>query len=283
MNENNNNNNNNNNYVMPEKVDLSKVNVNQNNNNMLNRERDNIVSATIQANQAINQNQASSVNNAIKVQKRNPIVNFLIVLVLFIGAGYLAYLGYRLTSKYIEADDAKHSTTSSTTTKANPFPTYVYKRDIARKFQNDTMTLILVPVTHDFSYRYILFTKNDEGIINKEEGTYDLKNNTLGLNSTDGNYRLFIVDDHNLSCDGVALEMYDSEMKYYKYQDDNSTIILLLNGAIKYELAYYYNNGVFSLYNYTEDASSITLENGEVFTKSGFTVINNGYTLEMGN
>lgn len=282
MNNNNNQNNNNNNYVTPEKVDLSKVTVNQN-DNMLNRERDNIVSATIQANQAINTNQARDVNNAIKVKKHNPIISFIIVITLFALAGFLSYLGYRLISKYITTSDAKYTTTTTTTTKANPFPKYVYNREIARKFQNDNMVLILAPTQKDFSYRYILFTKNDAGIIHKEEGAYDLKNSSLGLNSTDGNYRLFTVNDNYLFCDGIELEMADTEMKYYQYQDDASSKLLLINGAIKYELAYYYDGGVHGLHSYTEDATSITLDNGMVFSKQGFTVENNGFTFEMGS
>ena len=72
-----------NNIVNPELVDLNKVQV-ENQDNMLNRERSNIVSASIQANNAIDEKKALDVNNEIKIKKVNPIVKILVIIFAFI-------------------------------------------------------------------------------------------------------------------------------------------------------------------------------------------------------
>ena len=111
----NDNNSQNKNYVTPEKVDLTKVEVNQENKGALNRERDNIISASIQANEAIDEKSAAVVNNTIKVKKRNPFISLLIGLFFISIAGVLAYFGFRLLEDYIKKDDAKYTTTTTTT------------------------------------------------------------------------------------------------------------------------------------------------------------------------
>ena len=76
---NNNNQNNNDNIVTPTQVNLNNVQVDPNQDNFLNRERENIVSATIQANQAIDKTQAKEVNNEFKIKKNNSLVATLII------------------------------------------------------------------------------------------------------------------------------------------------------------------------------------------------------------
>ena len=147
----NDNNNQNKNYVTPEKVDLTKVEINQENKGALNRERDNIISTSIQANEAIDEKSAAVVNNTIKVKKRNPFVSLLIGLFFISIAGILAYFGFRLLEDYIKKDDAKYTTTTTTTKKVNFFENYTYDETKLRKYQNENSILILFPNTFSIS------------------------------------------------------------------------------------------------------------------------------------
>ena len=90
-----------NNIVNPELVDLNKVQVN-NQDNMLNRERSNIVSASIQANNAIDEKKALDVNNEIKLKKVNPIVKILVIIFAFILAGIGIFYAMNLVNKIMK-------------------------------------------------------------------------------------------------------------------------------------------------------------------------------------
>ena len=72
-----------NNIVNPELVDLNKVQVDKQ-DNMLNRERSNIVSASIQANNAIDEKKALDVNNEINIIRVNRILIILVIIFSFI-------------------------------------------------------------------------------------------------------------------------------------------------------------------------------------------------------
>ena len=76
---NNNENNNNNNIVKPIQVNTNNTNTNYSQDNFLNRERENIVSATIQANQSINKTEAKEVNNEIKIKKLYQVLKYIVL------------------------------------------------------------------------------------------------------------------------------------------------------------------------------------------------------------
>ena len=280
---NDNQNNEKNNYVIPESVDLSKVNVDTKEDNSLNRERDNIISASIQANQSINEESAIKVNDSIKVEKRNPIVSLFIGILLIGFAAFLAFLGYKLLSEYIKKDDTKYTTTTTTTHEVNHFYEYISNFSILRKFQNDNNILILLPRMSSNIDRYIYFSISSNGIINKEEGTYNIKNEVIGLASTLDDYKTFILSDKALVADGVILNMYDQEVKYYRSNSDTTTKLLIINGTSLNEIAYYYEDDNYGFHNYIETGQSITLDNGQVFTKTENDIINNGETFKYVN
>lgn len=279
---NNNNNNQNNNYVTPEKVDLSKVTVDQTNATMINRERDNIISATIQANEAIDEKKAKTVNNSIKVRKRNPIVSLLIGL-FFIGvAGGLAFAGYRLLDDFIQKDDAKHTTTTTTTQKVNNFELYVFDKTRLRKFQGNDQILILLPTLTQNDLRYIYITTSASGIIKREEGTYTIQNRFITLTSTEATHSKFEIQESALEYGDLTLNMYDQEVKYYVKKSPEIESLLIINGTANNTFAYMYELGNHNFYDFTESATDITLVNGPVFVKEGININNNGNIYEYG-
>lgn len=281
---NNNNNNKQNNYVTPEQVDLSKVNVDQTNKGALNRERDNIISATIQANDAINEGEAKIVNNAIKIKKRNPILTFLVGLIAISLAGGGAYLGYKLMDDYLVAQDNKTTTTTTTIQAINHVAVYTNNRNKVRKYQNDDTILILTPKISGLVDTYIYLKKNDEGIISQEVGTYNINEETLDLIGNNGEHHVFVISNKGLVTDGVTLGMYDSEMKYYTYSNETTAELLVLNATLNSEIAYYVStNGVNGLFKFTETNDTISLDNGSIFTKNGMSIEANGITLNLNN
>ena len=268
----NDNNNQNKNYVTPEKVDLTKVEINQENKGALNRERDNIISASIQANQAIDEKSAAVVNNTIKVKKRNPFVSLLIGLFFISIAGILAYFGFRLLEDYIKKDDAKYTTTTTTTKEVNFFENYTYDETKLRKYQNENSILILFPKMAFNNYRYIYTEKDESGVIKYEEGTYNIQNKTIKLVSSEATSNTFNIGESSLEYGEQQLSMYDQELKYYIKQNQEIESILIINGTVDNSFAYYYelDNHFFS--EFTESLTDITLNNGVIFNKSGNTL-----------
>lgn len=264
----------NNNYVIPTKVDLDKVNVN-NQDNALNRERDNIISASIQANQAINEKQAKTVNNTIKLKKRNPLVSLLIG-VFFIGiAGALTYGVYLLTSNYLKKEEEKYTTTTTTTARVNYFQNYITNFKTLRKFQNENTILLLLPDLAGGLKRYIMVNTSENGIISETYGTYNIVNGELSLVGQDNTYKSLTVGESSLESATFNLDMYDQEIKYYVVNNPEIEQMLIINGTLANEFACLVNNEVFSFFKYTETYDAITLDNGQVFTKQGNSVINN--------
>lgn len=273
-----NNNNQNNNYVTPEKVDLTNVNVENNNNGTLNRERDNIVSATIQANASIDETSAKTVNNTIKVKKKNPALSLLVGVLFIAVACILAYFGYRLLEGYIKYDDAKHTTTTTTTKKVNYFANYTYDLTKLRKFQNATSILILMPELKNGILRYIYTEKDGNNIITEEEGTYNITDKTIYLTSDSFTEKTLTIEESSLRNNEIKFSMYDQEYKYYVNKTDGIEGLLIVNATLNETFAYLYDNNIHEFSNYTETSTDITLNNGHVFVKSGTDLLINNIT-----
>lgn len=275
MNENNNDNQNKN-YVIPDKVDLSKVTVDKSNDGSLNRERDNIISASIQANQAIDEKRAKDVNNTIKVKKKNPIISLLVGLFFICLAGILTFFCFKLIKNYIKRDDAKHTTTTTTTEKVNYFQKYAYDFGKMRKFQNDNTILILFPLLASNEYHYIYASKDVSGILKTEEGTYNIQDKQIALIKSDGTENIFYIGESNLSYGETSLSMYDQEFKYYINENEERNSLLVLNANVNASFAYYYDSSNNTFAEFTETQNDISLSNGYIFTKTGTTLEFNG-------
>ncbi len=274
----NDNKNQNKNYVIPEKVDLEKVKVENNNNGALNRERDNIISASIQANQAIDEKSAKDVNNTIKVHKKHPLVNILIGLFFIALAGVLTFFGLKLVKGYIKYDDARHTTEKTTTEKINYFQKYVYDNERMRKFQNDNTILILLPTLASNEYKYIYANKDVDGILKTEEGTYNIQNKQISLFNSESIENTFFIGDSNISYGELSLAMYDQEFKYYISKNDGIDSLLVLNAKVDSSFAYFSDSNNHMFANFTETQNDISLSNGYIFNKVGTNLEFNGLT-----
>ena len=132
-----------NNIVNPELVDLNKVQVDKQ-DNMLNRERSNIVSASIQANNAIDEKKALDVNNEIKIKKVNPIVKILVIIFAFIFAGIGIYYAMKLVNKIMTYDDPVTTTTTKViTTPISKIANYTTNTNIIRKYQSQNHIFLI--------------------------------------------------------------------------------------------------------------------------------------------
>lgn len=261
-----------NNIVNPELVDLNKVQVDKQ-DNMLNRERSNIVSASIQANNAIDEKKALDVNNEIKIKKVNPIVKILVIIFAFILAGIGIYYAMKLVNKIMTYDDPVTTTTTKViTTPISKIANYTNNTNIIRKYQSQNHILLLAPTIND-KMNYLYLEINEFAVLNVYQGTYNIIDE--GINSD----RFTLLYGENALLNGdERLEQFDTEFKAYMNKEKNK--ILIINGTPKYEYAMYIDNDIIVSSKFNETEESINLETGEVFTKNNMMVTINNDTLE---
>lgn len=280
----NNENNNNNNYVAPKSVDLNKANLDEA-SDILNRERTNIVSATLQANSAINVQEAKEVNNAIKVKKKNPIVNALIVLICLAIGGILIFFVIKYSKEFI--DSGENKTTTTTTTSLNLHTkVFNYLNDLTkvRKFETSSRILFLLPEDLDIvnnNLYYFSIDKNETSVINQSYGTYTIVDESLVLDTNE----LFNITEGGISNNNVILNIYDDEYKYYYSKSEGYNSLLLINGTLRCETSLYLTSDAIStniiVSNFQEDQNAIILNNGMVFNKEDKLLINNNNSLTL--
>lgn len=282
---NSNQNNKNNNYVNPEKVDLSNANLDEA-SDILNRERENIVSATLQVNAAINENDVTTVNNAIKVKKKNSFINTLVVILCLIVGGSLIFLMTKYAIKYI--NEGENTTTKIPTTTMNLHErvlAYLNDTTHVRKFENSESIILLLPSNYDLVNNqnyYLNINRDSNAIINEEYGTYSINEDTLILNESQ---EKFVITEGGISSDDTILNIFDSEYKYYYYNNGVEAYILLVNGTLKAETSLFLSssNNVtnVSISRFIETPENITLNSGEAFIKSGNNVSFNNLILTL--
>ena len=188
-----------NNIVNPELVDLNKVQVN-NQDNMLNRERSNIVSASIQANNAIDEKKALDVNNEIKLKKVNPIVKILVIIFAFILAGIGIFYAMKLVNKIMTYDDPVTTTTTQTiTTPTSKIANYTNNTNIIRDtefkaYMNKEKNKILI-INGTPKYEYAMYISNDIIVSSKFSETEDNISLETGEVFTKNNMMVTINND----------------------------------------------------------------------------------------
>lgn len=251
---------------------------------MLNRERENIVVATIDANASIDEKKALNVNNQIQHKKTNKFVIFLAVLfaiVVIIVAGYGIV---KLTNKAMTYGD--EPTTSSTTTKLSEeskFLTYLNDATKIRKFQGTNYILVLCPSGLDLTASkkdyYILLNISQNGLLNAKYGAYTLNEGVLKLDNQE-----VALGDNGISYNNETLKIFDTEMKYYLYKDNNRSYLLYINGTLKNEQYFFIDSSTITttkIGTFRETTDSITLNDNTVFTKVNNDLTYNNYTLKM--
>lgn len=283
------NNDNEKNIVTPEKVDLNKVQVN-NNDNMLNRERDNIVSATIQANRAIDKDKARNVNDSIKVKKMNPVVMFFSVTAVLLIAALFSVIVLQGVKKAMTFDDVSTSTTT-TTKQSEKNIQIAYLNDFlkVRKYQSSTQVLLLSPKSYDMvnnKYFYMLITLGEKEPKSIEYGTYFVKGDTVKLEGhNEKTIKELSLTENGLTLNNDLLKKFDTEMKYYQYQGTSEKEILIINGTLYNEYALYIttNSSIteYNIYDFEETKEYIKLENGYTFTKDGMNVLKDNKTYNL--
>lgn len=280
----NNNNQNNNNYVNPEKVDLNKANLNEA-SDILNRERTNIISATLQANNSINESEVKTVNNAIKVKKKNPFINALIILLCLVIGGALVFLLTKYSIKYINGEKTSTTTTTTIETLHSRVSAYLNNMESVRKFENSERIILLLPSNYDLvnnNNYYLSINRDSNSILNEEYGTYSINDDVLIFTESQ---EKFVITEGGISSGNSILNIFDSEYKYYYFNDGQSANLLLINGTLKAETSLYLtsNNSLtnVSISRYVETLENITLNSGEVFIKSEFNASINDLTLTL--
>ena len=285
---NNNENNNNNNIVKPIQVNTNNTNTNYSQDNFLNRERENIVSATIQANQSINKTEAKEVNNEIKIKKNNNFVSFIFIVLGIAAAIFLSMVSIKFV-KEIEVANNPTTTTTTTTKLTNLQIEMNYLLDFTkvRKYQNDSYVLILSPESYDLVSNnkfYMLLKTGDKALAGiPEYGRYEIKDNVLEL--IGGNIKSIKkinITESGLILDNYAMKRFDTEMKSYSFKSPNKNKILIINGTLYNEQALYITTDgtttKYQTYSFVEDQTSIKLSDGTTFTKDGMNIINNNET-----
>lgn len=273
---------NNNNIVTPQSVDTN-INV-PNNDTMLNRERTNIVSATIQANNAIDKKQALEVNNEIKTEKHHGymfVVVIVTIVILSIGVGFIVY---KLLNAAVTHSDKKYTTTTATTTsQIDRFNSYLRDYSKVRKFVGDNYILLLSIDGCDLKSNkehYLLLHTSNDGLIDSKSGTYTIENNTVKLDK-----EVYEYTQDGINFNDTMLKIYDSEMKYYQYKDNDMSYLLIINATMNNEFAMFIasdkNNIDVKLQTFKETQSSIILGDSTVFTKVEGNITYNNYTLTL--
>lgn len=280
----NNNSNNNNNIVIPQSVNINN-NIPQG-DTMLNRERSNIVSATIQANSAIDKKQAVEVNNELKVEKHQNYMYIVVILTVIVLCTVVGFVVYKLLNgavKYVNDDPTTTTTTITTTTPLERFDAYLRDYTKVRKFVGDDYILILSSEACDLKNNkehYLLLHTSDEGLIEKKDGTYTIENNKVKLDNNEYEY-----DKDGIKYNNEVLKIYDSEMKYYQYKDDNISYLLIINATMSNEIAMFISSSKskidVDIQTFKETESSITLGESVVFTKVENDITYNNYTLKL--
>lgn len=264
------NNENNNNIVKPQLVDLNAVQVN-NSDNLLSRERDNIVSASIQANQAINKEMATEVNNQIHIDSSiNPKKKIVIILsIAILIAGAIS--SFVLFSDLLKPEE-KIEKTTTTINMNNEFNKHLKDSNSVRKYENDKYVLLILPEKFN---SYVLLNK---GFISYSSGNVQINDREILLiNPVDSSTNNITIGDTYLTFMDSKLTYNDSEFKYY-YNDNE---LLVINATANMEGAYYINlnSSVSGVSTFIETNTDITLSSGDIYTKTGDTINHNGNTL----
>lgn len=289
------NNNDNDNIVTPKKLQPNDINI-TNDDTMLNRERENIVKATIDANSSIDKKKALSVNDEIKIKKLHPIIRFLLILFFLTVAVFIAFICFLATKKFIDAGE--ETTTTREVAQENKLIKYLNK-DAVRKFEANTsynykdknyeqFILLLTPKGYDLYNNkdvFILIMGN-EVEMSSYVGTYTILGNVIDLTTENDTISLEIKDE-TLVCEslGIMPKISDTEMKYYTYKDENQAKILLINATLKKELAIYIESNLQEKNiikgPFTESAETIILNDNIHFVKEGMNIMHDDILLTL--
>lgn len=251
---------------------------------MLNRERENIVNASNEANRNIDEEKATIVNNAIKEEKNNTSKDIIKVVVIIVIILVIAIIGVILSKKLMESSKVKDNSIEEKITK--PFmETYLENNNTVKKFEGNSSfnynnttysKAILLLAPSNISKTYMLIYINDTSNYT-EYGTYTINRNKLVLKSNNNTLSELEIKDKNITS-FIDLKVMDSEMKSYKYSDSSNKKMLIINATLNGEYALYIDNDTTLVEKFVESPTNITVGN-KVFTKNGNNIMIDNYTL----
>lgn len=228
----------------------------------LDRERENIQQATIEANENIDENQAKEVNNKIKIKKKNIFLRIIIIILCLLAASLLTYYGVH----YIKNKLSEEETTTTTTTQ-NRVKLYVDNINKIRKFKNENKMIYLLPMS--FKSLVIDINLSNNELIDYRSGTYNIKSDSIDidLNNDKINY---LITNNGIKYE-EELKTDESEFKYYI---NESKEIILIDACINKSFIIK-ENGTFLIKDYEETLDKIIID-GIEYIKDKDSIINNG-------
>ena len=184
----------------------------------LDRERENVQEATIEANNNVNEQKVNNVNNRIKVKKKNKFLSFLIILICLILAVSLTYYGVKYITKKMN-----NITQSTTTTEPASDPAREYITDInkVRKLRSEKEIIYLLPAFSN--YKVISIDISNKELITNKYGTYNILSDGFEIRYGNDVYNYVLTKKGVIN--DIDFIIDDSEYKYYTNNQD----IILLN------------------------------------------------------
>ena len=235
------------NVVQPTQLNTNVVHV-KTKDTILGRERSNIVNATIQANQNIDEKQAQRINNKYQVaEEKTQMQKFLIG----VGAVMAVLVGLILIFKLIKfvgdstvAPEDK-TTTVETTTALSPYQRavgYANSTGKIRRYSSSNQVLFLLQYgkfTGDSNSGVFILANISQDNVAINKGTYNIVTNTIQLKENNTVFRYNVVDD-GLSSGNAILNIDDNEYKIYA----NDKEMLIVNGTMDHNFGVYINESV---------------------------------------
>ena len=235
------------NVVQPTQLNTNVVHV-KTGDTILGRERSNIVNATIQANQNIDEKQALRINNKYQVaEEKTQMQKFLIGT----GAVMAVLVGLILIFKVIKfiGDTAvppeSKTTTVEATTTLSPLQrsmAYANSTNRIRRYSSQNQILFLLQAgkfTDDDKNGVFILADISQDNVSIHKGTYNVVTSTIQLNENKVIYKYSVVDA-GVSTGNNTLRIDDNEYKVYA----NDKEMLIVNGTMDHNFGFYINESI---------------------------------------
>lgn len=224
----------------------------------LDRERENIQEATVQANNNVNEQKINDVNNKIKVKKKNRFLSFLIIVICLFLAVSLTYYGVKYITK--KMNDVTKSTTT-TELVSDPIKEYINDINKIRKLRSDNEIIYLLPAFSNF--KVVSIDISNKELITNKYGTYNILSDGFEIRYGNDVYNYVLTKKGVIN--DIDFIIDDSEYKYYTNNQD----IILLNASDNYNHAYIIKeDGSVKEENFTEEIDKIVIGN-DTYIKNG--------------
>ncbi len=263
------------NVVAPTELNTRVVQINTHSNKetILGRERANIVNATLQANNQLDEKKAQQINNKYNIEEKTQMQKFLTGVAIFMViavALILLFRGIKLLGDTAKELTATTTTTTTTQSVANRILTYTTNNTIIRKFTDSARVLILLPhglcTDQQSKGLYIYTTQTNENLY-VTKGTYRALGGKLQLVSDNNELITFVIGDDGLQSEDVLLKMNSNEIKYYSRDGE----VFVVNGTANRNFAVYIggdpNSLTFTYGKSNEDDKTIVIGDNKLTAK----------------